>query len=41
MFSDSFAGIAPRDVPGFVIAEGIGATMAMAVNKLLGPIDHA
>jgi glycerol uptake facilitator-like aquaporin len=41
MFSDSFAGISPRDVPAFVIAEGIGATMAMAVNKLLGPIDHA
>jgi glycerol uptake facilitator-like aquaporin len=41
MFSDSFAGIAPRDVPGFVIAEGIGATMAMVINKLLGPTDHA
>lgn len=41
MLSDSFAGIAPHDVPGFVIAEGIGATMAMAINKLLGPTDHA
>ncbi|SDQ44514.1 MIP/aquaporin family protein [Pseudoxanthomonas sp. CF125] len=41
MFSDSFAGISPHDVPGFVIAEGIGATMAMAINKLLGSTDHA
>ncbi|HVK95016.1 MAG TPA: MIP/aquaporin family protein [Noviherbaspirillum sp.] len=41
MFSDSFAGISPSDVPEFVIAEGIGATTAMAINKLLGPTDHA
>jgi glycerol uptake facilitator-like aquaporin len=41
MFSDSFAGISPHDVPGFVIAEGIGAAMGMAINKLLGPTDHA
>lgn len=41
MFSDSFAGISPHDVPGFMIAEGIGATMGMAINKLLGPTDHA
>lgn len=41
MFSDSFAGISPHNVPGFVIAQGIGATIGMAINKLLGPIDHA
>jgi glycerol uptake facilitator-like aquaporin len=41
MFSDSFAGISPHDVPGFVIAEGIGAAMGMAINKLLGPTGHA
>lgn len=41
MFSDSFAGISPHDVPGFVIAQSIGATIGMAINKLLGPIDHA
>jgi glycerol uptake facilitator-like aquaporin len=41
MFSDSFAGIAPHDVPGFVIAQGIGATIGVTINKLLGPIDHA
>lgn len=40
MFSDSFAGISPHDVPGFVIAQGIGATIGMAINKLLGRIDH-
>lgn len=36
MFSDSFAGIAPADVPGFVIAEAIGATLGVAIHKLLG-----
>lgn len=36
MFSDSYAGIAPADVPGFVIAEAIGATLAVAIHKLLG-----
>ncbi|HEX7804005.1 MAG TPA: MIP/aquaporin family protein [Pseudoxanthomonas sp.] len=43
MFSDSFAGISPHDVPGFVIAQGIGATIGMAINRLLGPgpTDHA
>lgn len=40
MFSDSFAGISPHDVPGFVIAQGVGATIGMAINKLLGPVDH-
>jgi glycerol uptake facilitator-like aquaporin len=32
MFSDSFAGIAPSSVGGFVIAELIGAGLAVAVN---------
>ncbi|MEO6155425.1 MAG: MIP/aquaporin family protein [Thermomonas sp.] len=36
MFSDSFAGIAPFDAPGFVIAEVIGAALGVAVHKLLG-----
>ncbi len=40
MFSDSFAGISPHDVPGFVIAQGIGAATGMAINKLLGRLDH-
>jgi glycerol uptake facilitator-like aquaporin len=33
MFSDSFAGIAPASVGGFVIAELIGAGLAVAVNR--------
>ena len=40
MLSDSFAGISPHDVPGFVIAQGIGAATGMAINKLLGRLDH-
>ena len=37
MFSDSFAGIAPVDVPGFVIAELAGAALGVALHRLLGP----
>ncbi len=36
MFSDSFAGIAPADVPGFVIAEAVGATLGVAIHRMLG-----
>jgi glycerol uptake facilitator-like aquaporin len=32
MFSDSFAGIAPSSVGGFVVAELVGAGLAVAVN---------
>ena len=32
MFSDSFAGIAPASVPGFVLAELAGAAMAVVVH---------
>lgn len=35
MFSDTFAGIAPGDVPAFVLAQSIGAAAAVALNKLL------
>lgn len=35
MFSDSFAGIAPASVPGFVIAELLGACAALLVDRLL------
>jgi len=35
MFSDSFAGIAPASVPGFVIAECTGAALAVAVHAWL------
>lgn len=37
MFSDSFAGIAPADVPGFVLAELAGAALGLALHRLLGP----
>lgn len=36
MFSDSFAGISPGSVPGFVIAELIGAGLAVIVHRRLG-----
>jgi glycerol uptake facilitator-like aquaporin len=36
MFSDSFAGIAPASVPGFVIAQLTGAAMGWALHGLLG-----
>ena len=37
MFSDSFAGIAPASVPGFVLAQLAGAGLAVAVNACLAP----
>jgi glycerol uptake facilitator-like aquaporin len=37
MFSDSFAGIAPASVPGFVAAELLGAGLAVLVHRLLSP----
>jgi glycerol uptake facilitator-like aquaporin len=36
MFSDSFAGIAPHDVPGFVLAEALGAALGWGVHSWLG-----
>lgn len=36
MFSDSFAGIAPGSVPGFVIAQAAGAVLALGADRLLG-----
>lgn len=37
MFSDSFAGISPSSAPGFVIAELLGAAVAVGVHALLSP----
>jgi glycerol uptake facilitator-like aquaporin len=37
--SDSFAGIRPVDVPGFIVAQGIGAALAVAVARWLLPPD--
>ena len=39
MFSDSFAGIAPADVPGFIAAQVLGAMLGVAISALLGPRD--
>lgn len=36
MLSDSFAGIAPASVPGFVLAELAGAALGVLVHRLLG-----
>lgn len=35
MFSNSFAGIAPASAPGFVIAELVGAALAVATHHVL------
>ena len=35
MLSDTFAGIAPSSVPGFVAAELVGAVLALAISALL------
>jgi glycerol uptake facilitator-like aquaporin len=37
MFSNTFAGIAPPSVPGFMIAELVGATIGVAIHKALNP----
>ena len=36
MFTDSFAGIAPADAPGFVVAEFVGAAIGLGAHRLLG-----
>lgn len=41
MFSESFAGIAPVSVPGFVIAQLAGAFVGLLIHRLLGHVpDH-
>lgn len=37
MFSDSFAGIAPASVPGFMLAELVGAAIGLGLHGLLSP----
>ena len=37
MFSDSFAGIAPASVPGFIVAELVGASIGVGIHILLSP----
>jgi glycerol uptake facilitator-like aquaporin len=36
MFSESFAGIAPASVPAFVVAELVGAVIALVAHRILG-----
>ena len=36
MFSDSFAGISPADVPAFVVAQLVGAALGVALHRALG-----
>ena len=36
MFSDSFAGISPTDVPAFVVAQLLGAALGAALHRALG-----
>ena len=36
MFSDSFAGISPADVPAFVVAQWVGAALGVALHRALG-----
>jgi glycerol uptake facilitator-like aquaporin len=35
MFSESFAGIAPGSVPGFVVAELVGASIGLCIHRAL------
>jgi arsenate reductase len=37
MLSDTFAGIAPSSVPGFIVAQLVGAALAVGVIRLLYP----
>jgi arsenate reductase len=39
--SDSFAGIAPSSVPGFVVAQALGAVIACGVIRVLWPAVEA
>ena len=39
MFSNSFAGIAPQSVPGFVMAQLLGACVGWGLYELLKPSD--
>ena len=38
MFSDSFAGIAPASVPGFVVAQLLGAALGAVIHRKLGEV---
>jgi glycerol uptake facilitator-like aquaporin len=39
--SESFAGIAPRDVPMFILAQFVGALAGTAIARMIFPAGHA
>ena len=41
MFSDSFAGISPADVPAFVVAQLLGAALGVLIHRALGEAPGA
>jgi hypothetical protein len=41
MWTNSFAGIAPASVPGFLIAEAVGGAIGLAVHQVLWPSRRA
>ena len=41
MFSNTFAGISPSDVPAFVVAQIIGGLAGMVLHVLLKNDDHS
>jgi glycerol uptake facilitator-like aquaporin len=41
MLSDTFAGIAPASVPGFVVAQLLGAVVACGLIRVLWPAVEA
>ena len=40
MLSDTFAGIAPSDAPGFVASQLVGAALGWLLHRLLSPPPH-
>ena len=41
MFSESFAGIAPANVPAFAVAEFLGAAIAVLIHHAFGEVPVA
>lgn len=40
MFTDSFAGISPASVPGFVVAQLVGAAIGLGIHRFFEPRLH-
>ena len=41
IFSNTFAGIAPASAPGYILAECVGAVLAVGLVKVLYPVAEA